>query len=168
MTVELMLGELCGRIWHTTTEERFGGILSSGEISPEPDIPDSDRWSTGSGRKHYPYVRFLGGVSLFDFRRFDPEEYSRKYPLSQWRAFVPCQRTRHSAVWIEIDHEQVGGHFISGPELIARWETEKAHGHRIMPHIEAAHLGPLPRRAFKRAFLVRNNDDDQFHELLTA
>jgi hypothetical protein len=168
MTVERVLRELCGRIWHTTTEERFDRILRSGEISPEPEIPDAERWSTGSGPKHYPYARSLGGVSLFDFRRFDAEEYSRRYPMSQWRAFVPCQRSRNSAVWIEIDHEQLGGQFISGSELIARWEAEEAHGHRIMPHIEAAHLGPVPRRAFKRAFLVRSNDDDQFHELLTG
>jgi hypothetical protein len=167
MTVELMLSELCGRIWHTTTEERFERILRSGEISPEPDIPDCDRWSTGLGPKHYPYVRFLGGVSLFDFRQFDAEAYSRKYPLSQWRAFVPCQRLRPSAVWIEIDHEQVAAKFVSGSELVARWEAEKAHGHKIMPHIEAAHLGAVPRRAFKKAFLVRINNDDEFHELLT-
>jgi hypothetical protein len=88
MTVELILGELCGRIWHTTTEERFEGILRSGEISPEPDIPASDRWSTGLGPEHYPYVRSLGGVSLFDFRQFNAQAYSKKYPLSQWRAFV--------------------------------------------------------------------------------
>jgi hypothetical protein len=166
MTVELILGELCGRIWHTTTEERFEGILRSGEISPEPDIPDSDRWSTGLGPEHYPYVRSFGGVSLFDFRQFNAEAYSKKYPLSQWRAFVPCQRSRNSAVWIEIDREQVSAQFISGPELVARWEAEKAHGHKIMPQIEAAHVGAVPRRAFKKALLVRINDD-QIDELLT-
>ena len=54
MTVELILGELCGRIWHTTTEERFDGILRSGEISPEPDIPDSDRWIQDWARSTIP------------------------------------------------------------------------------------------------------------------
>lgn len=165
MTVEIMLGELCGGIWHTTTEERFAGILRAGEISPEPDIPDAERWSFRDGPVHWPYVRFLGGVSLFDFRQFDAEAYSIKCPASQWQAFVPYQRAHRSAVWIEIDHEQLAGPFISGSELIAKWEAGKEHGHNIMPHIEAAHLGALPRKAFKRAFLVRT-DDDEFHDVL--
>ena len=165
MTVEIILSELCGAIWHTTTEDRFAGILSFGEISPEPDIPDAERWGYRDGPVHWPYVRFLGGVSLFDFRQFDAEAYSTRCQGSQWQAFVPYQRPRRSAVWIEIDHEQLPGPFISGSELFARWEAEKAYGHNIMPYIEAAHLGALPRSAFKRAFLVRT-DDDHFHDVL--
>jgi hypothetical protein len=83
MTVEVMLGELCGRLWHTTTEERFEGILRAGEISPEPDIPNAERCNTFDGPIHYPYARFLGGVSLFDFYGFDAEKYSKSFPLTQ-------------------------------------------------------------------------------------
>jgi hypothetical protein len=165
MTVEIMLGELCGGIWHTTTEERFAGILRAGEISPEPDIPNAERWSTRDGPVHWPYVRFLGGVSLFDFTQFDAETYSKQFPASQWLAFVPYPRRRDSAIWIEIDRQQVAGQLISGPELIAKWKSEEGYGHNIMPQIEAAHLGALPRKAFKRALLVRT-DDDQFRDVL--
>jgi hypothetical protein len=33
-----------------------------------------------------------------------------------------------------------------------------AYEHNFMPYIEAAHLGPLPRAAFKRAFLIGKVD----------
>jgi len=121
--------------------------------------PDSERWSTGDGPRHYPFVRSIGGVSLFDFTQFEPNSYSERYPASQWRPFVPYPRGADSAIWIEIDRRQIATQFISGSELIARWKSEKAYGHRIMPYIEAAHLGAAPQWAFKRAFRVRSSDD---------
>ena len=30
---------------------------------------------TGEGKEHYPYVRTLGGISLFDFNQFEPDSY---------------------------------------------------------------------------------------------
>jgi len=150
----LVLDKIQGGVWHMTNLDRFRGILRSGAILPEPEIDNSERWSTSQGSEWYPYVRTLGGVSLFDFREFNPEQYSVKYPISSWREFVPYRSAWNDAVWIEIDVPKLGATFISGAELLARWKAEKV-GNRIMPEIEAAHLGPLPRTAFKNVFLVR-------------
>jgi hypothetical protein len=154
----LILPELCGGLWHITHPDRFKSILNSNAILPEPDIPEGARYCTGLGKDHYPYVRTLGGVSLFDFNRFDPDAYTEEYPLSTWAAFVPYRTDWGSSVWIEIDREQVTPHLISGFELLAKWKSDGAHGHNIMPEIEAAHIGPIPRTAFKRAFLVGKVD----------
>src|ERR1035438_4494083 len=68
---QLVLQRTQGGLWHTTRPERFDRILSTGAILPEPDILDSERWAN-AGPEHYPYVRTLGGVSLFDFDGFNP------------------------------------------------------------------------------------------------
>jgi hypothetical protein len=164
-TRELVVAQLYGGLWHTTTPDRFEGILRSGAILPEPTIPDRERWATSQGREHYPYVRSLGGVSLFDFDQFDPKAYSKKCSASSWAAFVPYLQHVGSAVWIEIDRARVSAYLISGPDLLAKWNSEGGHGHNIMPYIEAAHLGPLPLTAFRRAFLAREGDE-QFHDLM--
>jgi hypothetical protein len=164
VTRELILTELYGRLWHTTHPDRFEGILISGAILPEPPIPNPDGWKTLGGEGYRSYARKLYGVSLFDFDQFDPESYSRKCPMSSWYEFVPYRRGWGRSVWIEIDREQVAPQFISGSDLVARWNSDKAYGHNFMPYIEAVHLGPLPRTAFKRAFLV-HKEDSEFHSL---
>ncbi len=156
--------ELRGGLWHTTHPERFKAILARGAILADPAVPDADRWGTSQGPDHYPYVRTLGGISLFDFDRFDAETYSERCPSSSWSEFVPYPQHWGCSVWIEIDRVQVSSHLISGPDLVARWKADSGYGHKIMPYIEAAYLGCLPRTAFKRAFLVRE-EDDQFHPL---
>ena len=154
MTRELILKELVGGLWHTTHLDRFTRILKSGGISPEPDIPEKERWGTRDGRESYPYVRFIGGVSLFDLQDFEPESYTEKFPASAWSYFIPCNLTWDCAVWIEIERERVGSKLISPFGLKNRWESEKAYRHNRMPGIEAAYMGVLPRTAFKRAFMV--------------
>lgn len=156
--------ELCGGLWHMTHLDRFQSIFAGGSILPEPNIPDSDRWKTSQGKDHYPYVRTLGGVSLFDFDQFDADRYRKEYPVRAWYEFVPYVPSWGCSVWIEIDRGRAASQLISGSDLVARWESDDAYGHSIMPQIEAAHLGPLPRVAFKRAFLVLE-EDDQFHPL---
>lgn len=151
----LILQKIQGSVWHTTNSGRLRGILRAGAILPEPDIDDRDRWSTSQGREWYPYVRTLGGVSLFDFREFDRQDYSQNYPLSSWSEFVPYRRAWREAVWIEIDISKLGETFISGVDLLQRWKAEEALKHRIMPKIEAAHLGPVPLTAFKNLYEVR-------------
>ena len=151
---DVLLPRLQGSVLHTTNQDRFSGILRSGAILPEPEIDDAERWSTLLGSAYHPYVRTLGGVSLFDFRNFDPRAYSRMYPLSMWREFVPYRSAWKEAIWIEIDISQLGENFISGPALLAGWKAEQV-GNRIMPEIEAAHIGPLPTGAFKEVLLVR-------------
>jgi hypothetical protein len=154
-----VLTELGGGLWHSTHKDRFKLILASGAILPEPEIPNRERWKTSMGEHYYPYVRTLGGVSLFDFSGFDRARYSEECPLSTWWEFVPFRREWGHAVWIEIDRGQVAPNFISGVDIVARWKSDAAYRHTIMPYIEAAHLGSIPRRAFKRAFLVRDGNE---------
>jgi hypothetical protein len=166
-----ILPELCGRLWHTTHPDRFKSILMSGAILQEPNIPDEERYCTGGGKEHYPYVRTLGGVSLFDFYKFDPDDfddanpdaYAKRCPSSTWGTFVPYRTDWGCSVWIEIDRERVASQFISGSDLLAKWKSDSAYGHNIMPEIEAAHLGPISCTAFKRVLLVRKNDNEFRH-----
>jgi hypothetical protein len=37
---------------------------------------------------------------------------------------------------------------------VIRWNSDKAYQHNFMPYIEAIHVGPVPRAAFSRAFIV--------------
>ena len=164
---EAVLAELVGGVWHTTNQDRFLRIRECGAILPKPDISEHERWGTAVGPEGYPYVRSIGGVSLFDFRGFEAESYSAEYPSSSWGYFVPCHLSWDSAVWIEIDHESLGSAFISGGELLARRKAEDSF-RRIMPLIEAAHIGPLPCRAFKRVFSVRREPDDPLVAALKA
>ncbi|HKV92511.1 MAG TPA: hypothetical protein VJW20_08195 [Candidatus Angelobacter sp.] len=153
------MDELFGGLWHTTHPDRFKNILKTGAILPEPDIPDRECWKTSQGKDCYPYVRILGGVSLFDFDQFDPDNYTQRCPVSSWYEFVPYQSTWGRAVWIEIDREKVAREVISASDLVVRWNQNEAYRHTIMPYIEAAHLGPVSKTAFKRAFLVCKEDD---------
>jgi len=160
-----VLRELSGGLWHTTHPDRFEAILAGGAILPEPEIPDGERWGTAAGAEHYPYVRTLGGVSLFDFRQFEPEAYQERCPGSTWAYFVPCHLAWECAIWIELDRNQlVPPMFISGSEVLAKWKADGAYGHNFMPEIEAAYIGPISRTTFKRVFLVRKKNDE-FREL---
>jgi hypothetical protein len=154
----LMLKELHGSLWHTTHPDRFRRILELGSILPVPDPPNPDGWRTMDGEPYRSYAHTLGAVSLFDFDQFDPESYAAKCPMSSWDTFVPYREKWGSAVWIEIDRKMVAPQFIPGPDLVAKWNSDKAHRHGIMPYIEAVHLGPLPKAAFKRAFLIGKGD----------
>jgi hypothetical protein len=80
-------------------------------------FPDNERWSTFEGPKFYPYVRTIGGVSLFDFEGFEPEDYGRKYPMSSWSYFVPYRRDWRTFVWIEIVRQLVARNIISSQDL---------------------------------------------------
>lgn len=152
---ELVLKELIGGLWHTTHPDRFQSILRDGAILPNPSLPDSERWGANVDENHYPYVRTLGGISLFDFGGFDPDAYSRKYQSSSWPYFVPYHSGWGRAIWIELDRERLTlPQFLTGRDVFAKWQADNAHGHNFMPEIEAAHLGNLPTTAFKRAFAV--------------
>ncbi len=159
----LVLKELHGCLWHTTPPDRFARILELGAILPiHPDNSNPDGWKTLSGEPYRSYAHTLGAVSLFDFEQFDPEVYRQKCPLSSWDEYVPFREKWGSAVWIEIDREKVAPQLISAAELLKRNHAEGAQRYSIMPYIEAAHVGPLPRSAFARAFVV---DDNGIREL---
>src|SRR5882757_1310796 len=133
MLREMVLERLVGGLWHTTHPERFAKILASGGIHPNPDLTDSERWKASRGPHFYPFVRMIGGVSLFDFHQFNRDEYSEKYPSSSWAYFVPCSLQWGCAVWIEIDRQKIASHFVSASDVVARWNAEKAYKHTIMP-----------------------------------
>lgn len=154
-----LAARLQGRLWHTTQPQRFAMIMASGNLLPDPPIDDKFRWHTGGGPDHYPFVRSLGGVSLFDFSDFDPIYYDASYPVSKWRHFVPHRMDWCGAVWIEIRIDSIRHGFRSGRDLLDQWNKDKAHGHVIMPLIEAAHIGAVPLDAFKSAFLACQGGD---------
>lgn len=148
-----VLSQLQGGVWHSTHPDRFKRIMTCGQILPEPPINDEERWGTRNGPQNYPYVRCLGGVSLFDFTEFDPRSYDERYPLSTWTTFVPFRLEWGAQVWISIDPDKVKDGFLDGKSLLKRWKDEGAFGHRIMPEIEAAVIGNVPSSAFVEAFL---------------
>ncbi len=157
--------ELHGKIWHTTSIERYRLIIRDGAIMSEPPtVKDSERWKTEKGPYLYPYVRVIGGVSLFDFRGFDENDYSEKYPLSSWSIFVPRLSKWHTAVWIEIDIRPVVNNLIFGQALVDQWKEQKAYKHTIMPIIEVAHIGPLPVEAF-RSILISSKENPSIRPL---
>lgn len=134
---------LLDRLWHTTSLTRYHMIKKDGQILPNPAIPEKERWGSNRGPEFYPYVRSLGGISLFDFTNFDEEVYCKKYVLSSWYEFVPYRRTWGTSVWIEINRKAMRENFISGKALLKKWKQEEAYHHNIMPIIEAAHIGPI-------------------------
>jgi len=133
-------------VWHVTSADRFASIKEIGKLLPEPNIPNDERWSTGSGHNFYPYVRHIGGVSLFDFSRFDEATYNDEYPVSQWRNFVPCPARWNKAIWIQFSVELLSHGYVDPGRLLDRWRTEASFSHKIMPLIEAAYIGPLELR----------------------
>ena len=151
-------------IWHTTSVERFEGILAAGSILPEPPIPDKDRWGTACGPSHYPFVRSIGAVSVFDFTGFEEATYEEKYPLSMWRTFVPCFSKWDESIWIELDRSAIKNDFIDGKAVIERWKQQNQLGRKIMPIIEAAHVGPIPISAFRRVYKY-NKHDEEFRQI---
>lgn len=145
--------ELWGGVWHTTHPERFLSILDDGAVSPDP--PFSDHNGT--------FAQSLGGVSLFDFREFDPIKYSVTHTVSAWRSFVPYQRRWAGAVWLEVGHESAEKALISAENLIEKWHKWKKKPN-ILPRLEAAHIGNLALSNIHRAILIRSRDDGDFHE----
>ena len=168
MDAEEALKTLNGRLWHTTSEPRFQGIRKARAILHAPsvaDVAENERWGTACGPSGWPYVRTLGGVSLFDFAGFDPEAYEEKCPSSNWREFVPFRDDWGASVWIEIDRERVAPNLVGGGDLLERCNRDRAHRHRLMPYIEACHLGDVPKGVFVRALVVRRGDS-QFKPLV--
>lgn len=142
---------LLNGLWHCTSLERFNKILQTGSIECEPSIPDSDRFCSTTD-PIYPFVRSLGGVSLFDFREFSPQAYSKKYPVSSWWTFAPnCERFE-TTVWIRIDAIKVSDRLVTGRDLLKCWKTLKQYRRSIMPIIECAYIGDLNISCFTSAY----------------
>ena len=145
---------LHGKLWHTTNPDLFLMIMASGGLMPEPSIDNARRWMTSRGPKYYPFVRKIGGVSLFDFQAFDPVRYDETHPLSTWRTFVPHMEAWGGAVWIEIDRTRIAPQLVSADEVVRLWHEGGHHRHTIMPRIEAACVGNVSCEVFSSAFLT--------------
>lgn len=143
-------------LWHTTSIQRFKKIVESGLILVYPDIPDAERWCTGGGEEHYPFVRHLEGISLFDFKDFHYRKYNEEQPQSSISAFVPKQKKWDEAVWIEIDRSKVTKNIIDPVCLVQKWKSENKYGHNIMPYVECAHIGDIPMDCIKKTLLFSN------------
>lgn len=159
-----MTRHLVGNVWHTTHPSRLEAMQKVGAVLAEPQVPDAERWKTSRGPDYFPFVRHLGGVSLFDFRGFDADAYDDQYVMSNWRTFVPCRQDWVAAAWIEFDRDAIMDHFVGPTELLERWKASESYRHTIMPGIEAAYLGNLPLCAAKSAMLT-SADGDQVLQL---
>ena len=148
---------LNNRLWHTTKIERFQQIVKCGYILAEPAIEDKYRWKTRNGPENYPFVRTLGGISVFEFNEFNPDNYAKLYPISSWHTFVPYRKDWGVSLWIEIDKEKIDNHFMNGESVLQLWREREAQCHPIMPIIEAAYLSALPVTMFKQV-LVSTSD----------
>lgn len=151
------------RLWHTTSPARYEMIIGTGYILPEPQISEQERWGTSQGPEFYPYVRSLGGVSLFDFEAFNPKNYNKKY-IASWGEFVPYRRAWGQSIWIEINRQAIIENFISASNLLKRWKKDEAYKHNVMPMIEAAHIGPIPLTAVT-CVLKYDGDAEDFEVL---
>jgi len=145
-----LLDDLIGSIWHTTSSERLEQIYAAGAITPNPSIPDKHRWNTKGGPGRYPFVREIGGISLFDFRGFDANKYSEKFPLSGWRRFVPCVQYWDESYWIELSVDERSPEFLNGIELQKKQAEMSALSNILMPLIECAFIGDISIDSFRK------------------
>ncbi len=145
--------EIDGGLWHTTHPDRFLGIMNCGAILPNPKgISDEERLSAPRGSETYSCVRRIGGVSLFDYSDFDPDECVRKCPWNNWHDFIPFWGEWGGAIWIEIDRRVIAENYVEPAQLYR--DCYGAGNFGIMPRTEAAYLGALPCAAFKRALFA--------------
>jgi hypothetical protein len=144
--------ELLDGVWHSTSSDRYSGILEKRMILPEPDIPDSERW----GSKKALFVRSIGGVSLFDFREFDVNKYSDVYGPT-WYTFVPGRW--ESTIWLEMDISKISRNFLCPNAVLDKWENFNKKG-QIMHLIEAAHIGEIPMSMVKRVLKYCSHSDE--------
>lgn len=142
---------LHGGLWHSTRPDRVPAIFSSGEIMVEPDIGEKDRWGS---RDNPTFVRKIGGISLFDFDGFEPEQYAVSHPVSSWGYFVPHRDDWKGASWLKIDRAAISNSFVSPDEVVERWRMTGSYAHNVMPRIEAAHIGNMPVSVISSAFLT--------------
>ncbi|MDR3577932.1 MAG: hypothetical protein P4L50_29050 [Anaerolineaceae bacterium] len=167
MTMKELLPTLKGGLWHVTRAERHSEIINSGGIDPNPEgIPDTERWQTQHGQSGLPFVRYIGGVSLFDFINWDIDTCASVcvrglFYGCQWGNFIPMLQWngKHldSSVWIEINYDAVKHNLKLNEELEHLQHEERRRSgdnHTLLPCVEAAHIGRIPCSAIMRAFAV--------------
>ncbi|MGO7375070.1 hypothetical protein ACC721_07370 [Rhizobium ruizarguesonis] len=121
-------------------------------VHREPPIPDADRY--GGGRA-LSFVRLIGGFGVFDILEgFDVDQYRNDFRLSSIDEFMPYRRDWRRSVWIKIDPVACGNAVIRGSATLQRWREENGHRHRIMPHIEGAHIGDMAVTSILAAYSI--------------
>ena len=154
-----------------TRAERYAKIISSGGIDPNPEgVPDVERWSAQRGERGFSFVRYIGGVSLFDFINWNIDECAngcvRPDQLTcGWADFIPVLKwngnSLDSSVWIEINYDAVKHNLRLNKELVCleRAAREQSGDSRtLLPCVEAAHIGRISCSALVRAFAVGRAD----------
>ena len=149
---------LNNKLWHTTSVDRFKNIIKTGFILTDPPLKDSERHTSIDGPKSNPYVRQLGGISLFDFVCFDPVSYEKEFPCSTWYSFVPCYHRFDECVWIEINKDKVKENLILADDLRDMADREKNYGLR-MPKIEVACMVDIKKEWFLDVITFDENAD---------
>jgi hypothetical protein len=149
--------ELLGAVWHTTSISRFKRIVSSREIMAEPDIADTARHGTRRGPKLYPFVRSLGGISVFDFQNFDPAEHFKETGALNWPHFVFGHHTEEDSLWIEINTKKLNDSYLSAKEIRHMWHESNSN-RKFMTGIEGAVLKSVPIDAFRNVLLFSKRD----------
>ncbi|WP_040672267.1 hypothetical protein [Rhodobacter ferrooxidans] len=143
---------LLGSFWHTTSSERFEGIIRSGLIMVDPPLPEAERYGG------MPFVRSLGGVSLFDFpSSFNFEIYEADVQLNSIGEFIPFKSSWGRSIWLRIDSEMVREGLKSGREIRALWKKMDS-SRRFMAEVEGAHIGDIPIAAIQDAFEIGVGD----------
>lgn len=137
--------QLKGKVWHSTSVVNAKKIVTHGEILANPDIEAESRWG-GTCESKYPFVRTLGGISLFDFRL--PKTHSNEL-LTRW---VPCHTKIPATVWFEIDISKLKGFFLSAEETRIKWR-DAGMDRQFMPHLEASCLCPISVQDIKSIYI---------------
>lgn len=158
--------ELLGAVWHTTSLSRYRKITKSGAILAEPSLTDNERHGTGGGSKLYPFVRSIGGVSVFDFREFNPIKHYETFKIINWPYFVFGHNHEEDSVWIEIDTDDLSDSFKSAQEIRKMWHKQNSN-RKFMTGIEGAILGSVSINAFK-AVLIYSKDTGEFIKLINS
>ena len=158
LTPKKAMETLRGGVWHVTSCDFFEGIKEAGAIQVEPDIPERSRYGGRSGPAKRPYVRHIGGVSLFDFRKYDLKRFDQEFPSNTGtiRYYVPFYRREHDSVWIQIDPVQAGKSLLSPAELNRRRDVDGERSRLLIPRIEACHIGDIPKDRFLRVLFARH------------
>ena len=147
------------KLWHTTSVDRFNNIIQTGYILRNPPLEDSERHTSKDGSRYNPYVRQIGGISLFDFISFDPVLYEKEYPCSTWYSFFPCYYRFDKCVWIEINKETVQNNLILADALRDMAKRDKNYGLR-MPKIEVACMVDIKKEWFVDVLTYDDNSKE--------
>lgn len=151
---DFISNRLAGSLWHTTSVARFGSILATGFIMVEPGLPEKERYGGD------PFVRSLGGVSLFDFPAgFDFEKYNAEIPTNSLGEFVPFKRSWGHSVWLRLDTDALALGIRSGKAIRALWK-DLGSVKRFIAEVEGAHLGDIPIGEIADAYQIGEGDED--------